>query len=155
MNTHLTPVAAETRLRHGRRVQEDRARSRLLGVTLARDLTRIGLAVFLGVAGVAHLTGPRPFVEHLPDLVPMREELVALTGAVEIALAAALVGPRRWHRIAGIAAAAYLVAVFPANLYAAISQVPIEGVPNGWIRWARLPLQIPLIAAALWSTRRS
>lgn len=50
--------------------------------------------------------------------------------------------------------AAFLVLVFPANLYAAVSQVPIEGVPTGWVRWARLPFQIPLIAAALWSTGR-
>ena len=121
---------------------------------MVRNLVRVGLAVFLAVAGAGHFANPRPFVEHLPDWVPMRGELVALTGAVEIALAAGLLGPRRWHRPVGLAAAAYLVLVFPANLYAAVSQVPIEGVPNGWIRWARLPLQIPLIAAALWSTRR-
>jgi len=120
---------------------------------LVRDLVRIGLAIFLVVAGVAHFVAPRPYVEHLPELVPMRAELVALTGIAEIVLAAGLVGPRRWHRPVGLAVAAYLVLVFPANLYAAVSQVPIEGVPNGWIRWARLPLQIPLIAAALWSTR--
>jgi len=122
---------------------------------LVRDLVRIGLAIFLAVAGVAHFVAPRPYVEHLPELVPMRAELVALTGIAEIVLAAGLVGPRRWRRPVGLAVAAYLVLVFPANLYAAVSQVPIEGVPNGWIRWARLPLQIPLIAAALWSTRRS
>jgi len=120
---------------------------------LVRDLVRIGLAIFLVVAGVAHFVAPRPYVEHLPELVPMRAELVALTGIAEIVLAAGLVGPRRWRRPVGLAVAAYLVLVFPANLYAAVSQVPIEGVPNGWIRWARLPLQIPLIAAALWSTR--
>ena len=120
---------------------------------LVRDLVRIGLAIFLVVAGVAHFVAPRPYVEHLPELVPMRAELVALTGIAEIVLAAGLVGPRRWRRPVGLAVAAYLVLVFPANFYAAVSQVPIEGVPNGWIRWARLPLQIPLIAAALWSTR--
>ena len=122
---------------------------------LVRDLVRIGLAIFLVVAGVAHFVAPRPYVEHLPPVIPMRAELVALTGAAEIVLAVGLVGPRRWRRPVGLAVAAYLVLVFPANLYAAVSQVPIEGVPNGWIRWARLPLQIPLIAAALWSTRRS
>jgi len=122
---------------------------------LVRDLVRIGLAIFLAVAGVAHFVAPRPYVEHLPPVIPMRAELVALTGAAEIVLAVGLVGPRRWRRPVGLAVAAYLVLVFPANLYAAVSQVPIEGVPNGWIRWARLPLQIPLIAAALWSTRRS
>ena len=120
---------------------------------MVRDFVRVGLAVFLAIAGAGHVINPRPFVEHLPDAVPMRGELVALTGAVELALAVGLLGPRRWHRPVGLAAAGYLVLVFPANLYAAVSQVPIDGVPNGWIRWARLPFQIPLIAAALWSTR--
>ena len=83
----------------------------------------------------------------------MRAQLVTLTGAVELMLAAGLMGPRRWQHAFGLAVAAYLTLVFPANLYAALTQVPIEGVPSGWIRWARLPLQIPLIVAALWSTR--
>lgn len=118
-----------------------------------RTLVRIGLAVSLAVAGLGHLANPRPFIEHLPPLVPLRGELVAFTGAMELALAVGLIGPRRWHRPMGLAVAAYLVLVFPANVYAAVSQVPIDGIPNGWIRWARLPLQLPLIAAALWSTR--
>lgn len=118
-----------------------------------RDVVRIGLAVTMGVAGVAHFVSPRPFIGHLPEGVPLRGELVAITGAMELMLAVGLVGPRRWRRPAGLALAAYLVLVFPANLYAAISQIPIDGVPTGWLRWARLPLQVPLILAALWSTR--
>jgi len=118
-----------------------------------RTAVRIGVAIILAGAGVGHFTSPRPFIEHLPAFVPLRGELVAFTGAVELALAIGLLGPRRWHRPVGLAVAAYLLAVLPANVYAAVSQVPIEGVPNGWIRWARLPLQIPMIAAALWSTR--
>lgn len=114
---------------------------------------RIGLAVFMGVAGIAHFINPRPFVDHLPSFVPWRVELVLLTGVMEVGLAAGLVGPRRWRRPAGLALAAFLLLVFPANVYAAVSQVPIDGVPTGWVRWARLPLQIPLIVAAVWSTR--
>ena len=93
-------------------------------------------------------------MQHLPDAVPFRTELVAITGIMELILAAGLVGPRRFHGAAGIASAAFLALVFPANVYAAVSQVPIDGVPSGWLRWARLPLQVPLILAALWSTRR-
>jgi len=120
-----------------------------------RDAVRIGLALVMAVAGVAHFVNPRTFVEHLPTIVPLREELVALSGAVELLLAEGLVGPRRFRRTAGLALAAYLLLVFPANVYVAISQAPIDGVPTGWIRWARLPLQLPLIAAALWSTRQN
>ena len=120
----------------------------------ARTPIRLLLAVVMGVAGVAHLVSPRPFIEHLPAEVPARELLVAGTGLVELVLAAGLLGPRRWRPAVGIALAAYLVAVFPANVYAAASNVPIDGVPQGWLRWARLPLQLPLLWAAWWSTRR-
>jgi uncharacterized membrane protein len=118
-----------------------------------RHPVRIGLALLMAVAGTAHFASPRPFIDHLPAAVPLRAELVAVTGAIEIGLAVALVGPKRWREHAGLALAAYLVLVFPANVYAALSQVPIEGVPAGWLRWARLPLQVPLIVAAVWSTR--
>ncbi len=118
-----------------------------------RALVRIGLALGMAGAGIAHFVAPRPFIGHLPDGVPYRAELVAATGAVEILLAAGLIGRHGWRRPAGIALAAYLVLVFPANVYAAVSQVPIDGVPTGWVRWARLPLQAPLVWAAWWSTR--
>lgn len=117
-----------------------------------RGLVRIALAVSMAVAGAAHFVNPRPFMEHLPDFMPLRGELVALTGAIEIGLAALLVGRRSWRRPAGLALAVYLVLVFPANVFAAMSQVPIDGVPIGWVRWARLPVQPLLVAAALWST---
>jgi len=120
----------------------------------ARTPIRLLLAAVMGVAGVAHLVSPQPFVEHLPPTVPGRELLVAGTGLVELVLAAGLLGPRRWRPAIGIALVAYLAAVFPANVYAAVSNVPIDGVPQGWVRWARLPLQLPLIWAAWWSTRR-
>lgn len=120
----------------------------------ARDIVRIGLALLLTVSGVTHFVSPRPYVQHLPDVVPFRAELVAITGAMELVLALGLVGPRRFRRPAGIATAAFLVLVFPANVWAAVSQVPIDGVPTGWVRWARLPLQVPLVVAALWGTER-
>jgi uncharacterized membrane protein len=117
-----------------------------------RTVVRIGLAIVMAVSGIGHFANPRPYVQHLPEVVPFRAELVAITGVMELVLALGLIGPRRFQRPAGLATAAFLVLVFPANLYAAMSQVPIDGVPTGWIRWARLPFQVPLIAAALWST---
>jgi uncharacterized membrane protein len=48
--------------------------------------------------------------------------------------------------------AAYLLAVFPANLYVAIAGVDVQGQPDGWYPWLRLPLQALFIAWALWST---
>ena len=118
-----------------------------------RDHARRGLALAMVVAGLAHLVGPDPFVQHLPDWVPGRTALVAVTGVVEIALGLALVG-RRGHRTwAGRLLALYLVAVWPANVYVAIEDVDVDGQPGGAYAWIRLPLQVVFIAWALWSTR--
>lgn len=124
-------------------------------IVLLSDVVRIGLAVVMTVSGMSHFVAPRPYVQHLPDAVPFRGELVLITGVMELALAAGLIGPRRFRRPTGIALAAFLVLVFPANIYAAVSQEPIDGVPTGWLRWARLPFQVPLIVGAIWSTRQS
>jgi uncharacterized membrane protein len=50
------------------------------------------------------------------------------------------------------ALAAYLVAVFPSNVYVAIAAVEVDGQPGGWYPWFRLPLQVLFVAWALWST---
>jgi uncharacterized membrane protein len=47
-----------------------------------------------------------------------------------------------------------LVAVFPANVYMAVAHVPFPGLMGkAWVQWARLPLQLPLIAWAIYYAR--
>ena len=53
---------------------------------------------------------------------------------------------------AGLALAAYFVAVFPANVYVAVADVAVDGQPGGWYPWLRLPFQVLFVAWALWST---
>ena len=113
---------------------------------------RIGMALAMVFAGVSHWLMPEPFVQHLPPWVPARETLVLLTGFVEVLLGAALFLRPPWRRWAGLALAAYLVGVFPANVYVAVAGVDVEGQPGGWYAWLRLPLQLLFIAWALWST---
>jgi uncharacterized membrane protein len=117
-----------------------------------RDQARAALAAGMAVAGVAHFAMPTPFVQHLPPWVPGRLELVYVSGAAEIALGASLVGPSRWHAVAGRTLAAYLLAVFPANIYVAVASVDVVGQPGGPYPWLRLPLQFLFIWLALWST---
>jgi uncharacterized membrane protein len=95
---------------------------------------------------------PTPFVQHLPSWVPAAETLILITGGIEVALGAALLTRQPWRRFVGLALAAYLVAVFPSNVYVAIAAVDVEGQPGGWYPWVRLPFQILFVAWALWST---
>jgi uncharacterized membrane protein len=118
-----------------------------------RDHARRGLAAAMVFAGLTHLVQPDPFVQHLPDWVPARQALVAITGVIEIGLGSGLLTGRRRRQRAGQLLAAYLAAVFPANVYVAVADVDVDGQPGGLYPWIRLPFQALFIAWALWSTR--
>ena len=118
----------------------------------ARRAARLGMATAMVFAGVAHWLMPTPFVQHLPPWVPAAEALVLATGVVEIGLGGALLCRQPWRRRAGLALAAYLVAVFPANVYVAVAGIEVEGQPGGWYPWFRLPFQVLFVAWALWCT---
>ena len=87
--------------------------------------------------------------------VPLRAEIVLISGLVEIALALALLLPPPARRRVGAALALYLVAVFPGNVYVAVFDVEVDGQPGGAYPWVRLPLQLLFIAWAVWSTREA
>lgn len=118
-----------------------------------RAWARSGLAAALVVAGIAHLVAPTPFEQHLPNWVPVPLALVVLTGLVEVALGIALVVARGQVRLIGLITAAYLVAVWPANIYVAVAGVEVDGQPGGVYPWLRLPLQLLFILWAWWSTQ--
>lgn len=119
----------------------------------ARDVARLGMAAAIVVAGVSHWLAPTPFVQHLPPWVPWAAELIFLSGLVEVALGAGLMLRPPARRIAGLGLAAYLVAVFPANVYVAVAGVDVDGQPGGWYPWLRLPLQVLFVGWAVWSTQ--
>lgn len=115
------------------------------------DVGRLGLAASLAVVGLAHFVSPRVFVDHLPPEVPGRLAIVYATGAIELALASALAfAPARYRRRVGIVTAAYLVAIFPGNVYVAVAGVPVY--PAAWLAWVRLTLQPLFVWWALRST---
>ena len=119
-----------------------------------RTHARIGLGTAMLFAGAGHLLQPNPFEQHVPDFVPGEVLIVLISGLVEIALGTLLLTLRRHRRAVGEALAAFLVAVFPANVYVAVAGVDVDGQPGGAYPWIRLPFQALFVAWALWSTRR-
>ena len=113
------------------------------------------MAIALAFAGASHLFLATPFIQHLPPWIPLRAEIVLVSGLVEIALGLALLLPPPTRRWVGIALALYYVAVFPGNVYVAVFDVDVAGQPGGVYPWVRLPLQLLFIAWALWSTREA
>jgi uncharacterized membrane protein len=110
------------------------------------QVARVVVAALFIAAGANHFLSPSPYVAIVPPWLPFPAALVYLSGAAEIAGGVALLF-RATRRIAGIWLIGLLVAVFPANVYAAFEGMQIGGqaVPL-WMLWARLPLQALLIA---------
>jgi len=117
------------------------------GVAEARALA----AILTGV-GVLHFATPKMFDESIPVELPGNPRAYTyVSGVAEFVIAAGLLTAKT-RRVSGLVAAAFLVAVYPANL---------NTVRIWWRRpklrafaIARLPLQFPLIAAALRIWRR-
>jgi uncharacterized membrane protein len=104
------------------------------------------------VSGVLHFVRPEPFERIVPHRLPRKKELVYVSGAAELACAAGLLHPRT-RRTAGLLSAALLVAVFPANVQMAVDLNKLGSSRAKTIGFARLPLQLPLIRAALKASR--
>ncbi|MBY0612952.1 MAG: DoxX family protein [Beijerinckiaceae bacterium] len=113
---------------------------------------RLLLAVFYAVAGIVHLVSPDAFLPIMPDWVPMKREVVLVTGLCELAGAAGLFVPGL-IRLAGIMLALYAVCVFPANIKHALDGVDVAGLPSSWwYHGPRFVLQPILVWMALFST---
>ncbi len=107
-------------------------------------------AISYVVTGVTHFTNSEFFVSIMPPWLPLHLELVWLSGAAEMILGAALLSSR-WRTMASWGLIALLIAVFPANLYMAMSPeiFVLRGMPL-WGLYLRLPLQGVLIAWVWW-----
>ena len=104
------------------------------------------------VAGIGHLVATDELLGQTPTWLPFREELVWVSGLIEIGFAVALVAWRSRRREVGWALALYYLAVFPGNVYQAVNGTTTFGLDTDAERWLRLTFQPVLIAVALWST---
>ena len=90
-------------------------------------------------------------VRMVPPFLPFEDALVYLTGVFELLGAAGLVVAAT-RKPAAYALAALFVALLPANIYAAVADVPFAG-GEATPLWQRIPEQILYIAVALWVAR--
>jgi uncharacterized membrane protein len=111
------------------------------------------LTVFMVGAGINHFISPAAYVAMVPDALPSHVLLVQISGVAEILGGLGLILPKT-RRLAAWGIIALLLAVFPANINMAVNDLPLGGKHvASWLLWARLPLQLVLIAWAAWFTR--
>jgi uncharacterized membrane protein len=120
----------------------------------ARGAAAIGAGVLFTFTGVGHFIQSEALTQMLPPWVPGRMLLVYLTGILELAMAVGFLVP--WaRRLTGRVAAGALVLFFPANVYAAVSHVPIGGHAEGPVYLLiRAPLQAVILFWVYWFTIR-
>lgn len=122
--------------------------------TPARTIGRLALGAFMLFAGISHLTFARDeFQAQVPEFVPLPADITVLaSGAVEIALGAALILLKNRRALVGLLLAAFFVAIFPGNIAQWIHHRDAFGLDSDRARLIRLFFQPVLIAWALWST---
>ncbi|MDT5349440.1 MAG: hypothetical protein QOH91_2727 [Mycobacterium sp.] len=104
-------------------------------------------ALLLGV-GTVHFLAPKPFDDIIPVELPGSPRFYTYASGVAELVIGALLLPQRTRRAAATAAAALFIAVFPGN----VNMVRLwwdKPWPMRIVALARLPMQIPMITAAL------
>lgn len=105
------------------------------------------MATVLAGMGVLHLAAPRPFDGLIPRALPGSARAWTYgSGVAELAVAGLLAVPGT-RRAGGRAAQLLFLAVWPGNFYHAYRARNAAPTTRA-ITLARLPLQIPMIAAA-------
>ncbi|WP_166980866.1 hypothetical protein [Paramicrobacterium fandaimingii] len=106
--------------------------------------TALILTAVLTASGIVHAVKPQVFDPVVPRSLPGSARLwTRASGYAEWGIAA-LLASRRTQSIGGVVAAAFFVAVFPANVRT-VRVVRKRGALAVVIAVLRLPLQIPLV----------
>lgn len=107
-----------------------------------------GLGIAFIYFFIGHIVKTEGMVEMLPDWVPMRLQLIYVTGILELAIGIALFLPK-YQTVAAKLAIVVFILFFPANIYSAMNSVGLGG--HQWgpeYLLIRAPLQIILIVWA-------
>ena len=110
---------------------------------------RIAFGLMLLFTGVSHFTFAKGMVMSMPAFIPFKEFFVYLTGVLEL-LFAVLFTVDRYKQLMAKLIIAFLIAVLPANIWAAMYHVDIPNAsyngPGLAYLWFRIPLQLFFIA---------
>lgn len=113
------------------------------------------LGLFLTLAGFAHLSILRQeFLAQVPTWLPIDSDIVVvISGIGEVILGVGLIFlPGRYRALAGLAAAAFFVMIFPGNISQYVNRIDAFGLNTDLSRFIRLFFQPIFVIWALWST---
>jgi uncharacterized membrane protein len=109
---------------------------------------RVALAIMLVITGVAHFINTDLMNAMLPEVIPLKKEIVLFTGALEIAASVGLI-MNKTSKLTSILLILFFIVIIPANIKGNIDQVPLGGMEKGIeYLYFRIPLQLLFIAWA-------
>ena len=116
-----------------------------------RAAGRGALVIMFLFTGTSHFTSMKyDFAAMIPPPLPNDLWVIYLSGVFEIAGAIGLLIPRT-RKLAGICLVLLLVALFPANVYAALSEFLLRGEAATPL-WIRTPMQLLYIGMIWWTS---
>ncbi|MEX0662366.1 MAG: DoxX family membrane protein [Balneolaceae bacterium] len=129
--------------------------SRLVGIAHFQtfwDAARMSAVIMFVQVGIIHLTQPEELIYMIEGFMPFPNELVILSGITEIVFALGLLW-RRTRKPAAWLLMIQLVAMFLANIYVAVMELPAPGgLPvSPWYTWSRLLFQ-PVYIWWIWKS---
>ena len=118
-----------------------------------KKVVLIGLAAFFINVGIDHFVNPDFYLSIMPPAFPLHIEAVYISGVFEILGGIGVLIPK-FRRFSGWGLVALLIAVYPANIYMAISPDTFPDIPVSAL-YFRLVLQFIFFYWAYSVTRSS
>ena len=116
-----------------------------------KKLVLFGLSTFFIYTGIHHFVNPGFYLSIMPPAFPLHTEAVYISGFFEVVGGVCVLIPRL-RKIAGWGLVALLVAVYPANIYMAITPETFPDFPVALL-YARLAFQFVFFYWAFSVTR--
>ena len=124
------------------------------GLDSGEKAGRAALAVMFVFTGATHFsTMKHEYLAMIPAPLPRTPHLIHLTGALEIAGGLGLL-PAASRRFAAWGLVLLLLAMFPANVNAALNGIPFRGESPTSL-WIRTPIQLVFLVSVWWSALRT
>ncbi len=106
------------------------------------------------IVGIKHFVDVEYFVSIVPNYISWKKEAVFISGFFEILLGILLLF-HKTRKIAAWGIIMLLIAVFPANIYLYVSEIPRDILNISKIdALIRMPFQIPLIVISYWHSKK-
>jgi len=120
-------------------------------ISKIKTISIIIMTLFYIGAGINHFINPDWFVRIVPPILPFKITIVYISGIFEVILGCLLIFPKT-RFIAGWGLILLLLAVYPANIYVALTNGEAMDI-TPLIAWGRLPFQFVLIGLAYWHSK--